>query len=223
VGVDALTRIYLSIRLIFKTCPHISTKSKWIDEFRVMLLTFSEADKVSSLQLLHKNGIEDDISYVVNHTANDANSDLLTFVKLIEQKLPSFFSAHKQNLLDACFQRARGVSDKYKIFVFATKSEKFNTSELEHILLKASIDIATVKIPESQKEFINGFNDYCDKLNLDIPQNVVLAGLNLYLQDLCRTATKLFSSDKKLTKSVKELMQATFKIDKLMMMKRKGI
>lgn len=215
VGVDSLTRLYLSIRMILKTSPHIITKSKWVDEFRVMLLTFSEEHKVSALQLLHANGIEDDISHVVNHTADDVNSDFLIFVKLLEQKLPPFFSSHKQNLLDVCFRRARGVSDKYKIFTFAAKSKKFDTSELEQILLNASSDIVTVKIPESQKEFINGFNDYCINLNLDIPQNVVLASLNLHFKDLCRTATKLFSSDKKLAKSVKELMQATFKIDKL--------
>ena len=214
-GRDSLSTLYLAIKLLAKSLVKPIATQRCIDEFQRMLTSFSEADRVSILQVLYSKGFEDDIAYVVNFTEKDASSDLLLFVKLIDKHLPSYFSNNKRNLLRLCFGRAKNLSDKYKVFVFAAKIEKFSTIELKEILLEASADVAVVKIPDTQKEYIDGFSDYCLKLNIDIPQNVVLAGLNLHLADIYKTSVKLFSSDKKLVKSVQELLQATFQVDKL--------
>jgi hypothetical protein len=211
-GADVLTVLYVAVRLSSSQ----SAASNWIDAYRTALASFPEADVVSSLQMLYKSKIEDDINYLVDAAARDSSRDFILFAKLLDKQLPSYFSFHKQNLIAVCFKRASSLSANYKIFVFAVETDKFSDRELEQILEKAVEKIAVTKIPESHNEYIEGFCTYCKKLRLPIPQRVALADLNLYLQDLCKSASKLFSSEKKLTKNVKELMQSsTLRIEDL--------
>jgi hypothetical protein len=206
-GGDALATLYLAVRLSPVAVSDASSVSNWVNEFRAELISLPESGIVEAMRTLYEKGVEDDVTYIVSTTANDASKSFTAFTELLNQNLPSYFTHHKKYLIDTCVQRAGDLKEKCRVFYMAANTGKMTTQELQETLKAISQTVSVVKIPESQKEDIIALYDNCKNNGVAPPQRVILAKFNLRISELCKVVNKVFAREEKIAASVSELMQ----------------
>jgi len=208
-GPKTLTMLYLAVRLTSMQLRQDLSVSDWADAYRGIMASFSEVEVVDCLQLLCSNGIEDDVTHLVNETAKDSSRDFLTFAKHLSQQLPTFFTSHKHELFSVCLERVKHIADAYSLFAFALDSEMFSEPELEKVLLQTAEFVNVTRIPESHDYYVSAFCKLCKQQGLPVPQRIALARRSIYLSELCADASKTFSNKGKLLDYVRDLTRKT--------------
>jgi len=204
-----LTTLYLAVRLTLLQLRQDASAADWADAYRGILTSFPQADAVDCLQLLCSNGIDDDVTHLVNETANDSSRDFLAFTKGLSQQLPGFFASHKHEFISVCLERVKHIADAYNLFAFALDSELFSEAELEKLLLQTAEFVYVTRIPASHDYYVDAFCKRCKEQGMPVPQRIALARRSLYLSELCAESSKAFSNKGKLLGCVHDLTRIT--------------